>query len=49
MFRDIGVKVSALCISRAIGAGNFLLDRQDPGIDGQLGHNFLESVDQSWL
>lgn len=27
MFRDIGVEVSALCISRTIGAGNFLFDR----------------------
>lgn len=40
MFRDIGVEVSALCISRTIGAGDFLFDRQDAGIDGQLRHNF---------
>lgn len=40
MFRDIGVEVSALGISRTIGAGNFLLDRQDAGIDGQFRHNF---------
>ena len=40
MFRDIGVEVSALCISRTIGAGNFLLNRQDAGINGQLRHNF---------